>query len=87
MNKNKIQSEFSKTDNQLNLVVYNDDVNSFQKVILCFMKFLNHDIVQAEQCATIIHHTGSCKVKNGSYIQLEEIKNQFDLVGLNCKIE
>lgn len=47
------------------IVVFNDDVNSFQHVIDCFREILNHTYEQAEQCAHIIHYKGKCIVKEG----------------------
>jgi ATP-dependent Clp protease adaptor protein ClpS len=53
-----------------NIIVYNDDVNTFEHVITTFIDILEHTPNQAEQCAWIIHHKGKCKVKSGSYDEL-----------------
>jgi ATP-dependent Clp protease adaptor protein ClpS len=53
------------------IVVFNDDVNTFDHVISTFMRILEHTEEQAEQCAWIIHTKGKCKVKSGSYDELE----------------
>ena len=53
------------------LVVFNDDYNSFDHVIECFVRILNHGLQQAEQCAMIIHFTGKCSVKSGSWDDLK----------------
>ena len=52
------------------IVLYNDDVNTFEHVIECLVKICNHNYLQAEQCAYIVHHSGKCGVKTGS---LEEL--------------
>ena len=49
------------------LVVYNDDHNSFEKVIITLMQVCKHTLAQAEQCTTIIHYKGKCSVKQGEY--------------------
>jgi ATP-dependent Clp protease adaptor protein ClpS len=49
------------------LVVYNDDVNTFDFVIESLMKICQHDRVQAEQCSIIIHYKGKCSVKEGEF--------------------
>lgn len=52
------------------LVLYNDDVNSFEHVIACLVSICGHSSHQAEQCAMIVHNSGKCKVKSGG---LEEM--------------
>ena len=47
------------------IVVFNDDVNSFQKVIVALILICKHNNIQAEQCAHIIHNNGKCEVKTG----------------------
>lgn len=59
------------------LVVYNDDVNTFDHVIECFVKHLGHTPQQAEQCAYIIHYSGKCSVKRGP---LEELMVYRDIL-------
>jgi len=53
-----------------NLIVWNDDVNTFDWVIESLMDICGHDTIQAEQCALIVHHRGKCGVKKGSFIDL-----------------
>lgn len=50
-----------------NLIVWNDDVNTFDHVIESLVEICNHFPEQAEQCALIIHHKGKCGVKKGSF--------------------
>ncbi|MDZ4838710.1 MAG: ATP-dependent Clp protease adaptor ClpS [Bacteroidota bacterium] len=52
------------------IVIYNDDVNTFEHVIESLVDVLDHTNQQAEQCAWIIHTKGKCKVKKGSYEEL-----------------
>ena len=53
------------------LVVFNDDVNTFDHVINCLIRYCDHTLEQAEQCAYIVHYNGKCTVKTGSYDDLE----------------
>jgi ATP-dependent Clp protease adaptor protein ClpS len=52
------------------LIVWNDDVNTFDWVIESLVDVCEHEEVQAEQCALIIHHKGKCGVKRGSFDEL-----------------
>ncbi|MCB0523851.1 MAG: ATP-dependent Clp protease adaptor ClpS [Saprospiraceae bacterium] len=52
------------------LIVFNDDVNSFEWVIECFIEVLGHSIEQAEQLSIIIHYKGKATVKTGSRSEL-----------------
>ena len=69
------------------LVVYNDDVNSFEWVIECFTKYLQHNPQQAEQCAMIIHNKGKCSVKEGTKEKLLPLKVALTDAGLSAEIE
>ncbi len=53
-----------------NLIVWNDDVNTFDWVIESLMVICGHESMQAEQCALIIHHNGKCGVKKGTFDDL-----------------
>lgn len=69
------------------LIVYNDDVNSFQWVIECLCKYCGHTTEQAEQCSYIIHHKGKCDVKKGSKEILRPMKEALLDAGLTATIE
>ncbi|MCW5897719.1 MAG: ATP-dependent Clp protease adaptor ClpS [Flavobacteriales bacterium] len=53
------------------IILHNDDVNTFDHVIDCLVEICGHDPIQAEQCAWIVHHNGKCSVKRGTFDQLE----------------
>ncbi len=53
-----------------NLIVWNDEINTFDWVIECLVDICGHETIQAEQCALIIHHRGKCGVKKGSFDDL-----------------
>ena len=69
------QTEEQRTTDELteelhNLIVWNDDVNTFDWVIQSLVEICSHDTLQAEQCALIIHHKGKCSVKKGDFATL-----------------
>lgn len=53
------------------LVLFNDEVNTFDHVIESLIDVLGHDSCQAEQCAWVAHLKGKCTVKSGSYHELK----------------
>lgn len=69
------------------LIIYNDDVNTFEHVIESLVEVCDHNPLQAEQCAFIIHHKGKCSVKRGSYDQLEPMCTSLLDRQLSAKIE
>lgn len=69
------------------LVLYNDDVNTFDHVINCLVRICNHELIQAEQCAWLVHHKGRCKVKNGSMKDLRQMCESLLQNGLTAQIE
>jgi ATP-dependent Clp protease adaptor protein ClpS len=72
---------------QSKIIVYNDDVNSFENVIICLVKYCNHDYEQAEQCAQIIHNKGKYAVKTADFSKLIPICDALVENGLNAIIE
>lgn len=61
------------TDEQYQIVVYNDHVNTFDHVIQSLMSICKHEWIQAEQCALLIHTTGKTVVKSGKYKEMERM--------------
>jgi ATP-dependent Clp protease adaptor protein ClpS len=53
------------------LILHNDDVNTFDHVIESLVEICGHDEIQAEQCAWIVHYNGKCSVKRGTFDNLE----------------
>ncbi len=68
------------------LIVYNDEVNTFDNVIAWLVEICNHNPYQAEQCAFIIHYTGKCSVKTGSWEELEPRASALLARGLSAEI-
>jgi ATP-dependent Clp protease adaptor protein ClpS len=57
------------------LVLHNDDFNTFDFVIQTLIEVCEHDVEQAEQCAWIVHFNGKCAVKSGDY---EDLKPRYE---------
>lgn len=70
-----------------NLILYNDDKNSFDHVITCLVNICEHDMIQAEQCAYIANYKGRCDIKKGEYKYLKELKDALIGKGLIVSIE
>jgi len=68
------------------IVVFNDEVNTFDHVIDSFIDILGHSLTQAEQCALIIHTKGKCKVKQGDYDVLVPMCSAILDRGLSAEI-
>lgn len=69
------------------LVLYNDDVNTFDYVIESLIEVCRHSIIQAEQCTWLVHYKGKCEVKTGSYNFLEPMCTALLDRGLSAEIE
>lgn len=68
------------------LVLYNDDVNTFDHVIDSLIKICKHEIIQAEQCTWIVHYNGKCAVKEGDFRKLRPLRQALNERGLTAKI-
>ena len=74
--------------NSLNdLILYNDDVNTFDSVIEALVEVCGHDFDQAEQCALIAHFKGRCTVKSGSFEELKGMSEELTLRRLTVTVE
>ena len=74
-------------DDECHLILYNDDVNTFDHVIDTLVEVCHHTFEQAEQCAIIVHFKGKCDVKTGSYEYLEHLCTALLDAGLSAQIE
>ena len=70
-----------------NLVVWNDDVNTFDWVIETLIQICGHSQEQAEQCALLIHTKGKYAVQNGSYTILKPKCDAITERSINATIE
>ncbi|MBN8822538.1 MULTISPECIES: ATP-dependent Clp protease adaptor ClpS [Spirosoma] len=69
-----------------NLVVFNDDVNTFDHVIETLIDVCKHTPEQAEQCTLLIHYKGKCTVKNGSWDELVPMRNEICRRGISAEV-
>ena len=69
------------------LILFNDDVNSFDHVITCLMKICEHEMVQAEQCAWVVHTNGKCLVKTGTLDEVQTMCLKLVNQGLSAKVD
>jgi ATP-dependent Clp protease adaptor protein ClpS len=69
-----------------NLVVYNDDINTFEHVIETLIQVCNHSQEQAEQCTYLIHYKGKCTVKVGAFEELEGMCTAIHDRGISADI-
>ncbi|CAM3444295.1 Ribosomal protein L11 methyltransferase [Flavobacterium longum] len=87
--KEKIQEEVLLAEEialQNEIIIYNDDVNTFDHVIETLIRVCNHTSEQAEQCSIIIHYTGKCTVKTGPLKELVPQCTQLLEAGLSAEI-
>ncbi|WP_395066211.1 ATP-dependent Clp protease adaptor ClpS [Flavobacterium sp.] len=68
------------------IVLYNDDVNTFDHVIETLIFVCEHTSEQAEQCAILVHYKGKCIVKTGSLEELKPQCTQLLEAGLSAEI-
>jgi ATP-dependent Clp protease adaptor protein ClpS len=74
------------TKDRMELVVFNDDFNTFEHVIKTLVRVCKHTNEQAEQCAWIIHHKGKCTVKNGTFEFLKPMRDAICEAGIEARI-
>jgi len=88
-NQHKKQEDFDVLEEELNLheiILFNDDVNTFEHVIESLVDVCNHSSVQAEQCAYLVHFKGKCAVKSGEYDELKPRCTRLLNLGLSAEI-
>lgn len=76
------------SDEEINdLIVYNDEVNTFEHVINTLVRICKHTPEQAEQCTLLVHYKGKCAVKKGSFLELIPFRQAIVDAGINAEIE
>ncbi|WP_345278262.1 ATP-dependent Clp protease adaptor ClpS [Litoribaculum gwangyangense] len=71
---------------QNEIVLFNDDVNTFDHVIETLIYACDHTPEQAEQCSLIVHYKGKCTVKTGLYDDLKPRCSMLLEAGLSAEI-
>ncbi len=82
----KVNVEELLNDNN-EIILFNDDVNTFDHVIETLIKICHHEPLQAEQCALLVHYTGKCAVKTGSMNELVPMCSALLDAGLSAEIQ
>lgn len=80
-------STLTEAEDSYHLIVWNDEVNTFEWVIQTLMEVCDHSPEQAEQCAFLIHYKGKYAVKHGSF---KDLKPQCEAItdrGIGATIE
>ena len=70
-----------------NLIVWNDNVNTFEWVIETLIEVCGHSPEQAEQCSYFIHYKGKYAVKNGQYEELKPMCDAITERGIGATVE
>lgn len=89
MVKEKIRPSHQKEDKaseNRNIVLFNDDINTFEFVIETLIEVCGHDPLQAEQCTFIVHFNGKCPVMSGTFIELKPPYKELLDRGLTASI-
>jgi len=87
--KKKIQEDVDVLEKETNLneiILFNDDVNTFDHVIDSLIDICDHTLEQAEQCAILVHYKGKCTVKTGEYNDLKPRCTMLLTKGLSAEI-
>lgn len=77
----------TETANPYQLIVWNDEVNTFEWVIETLIEVCGHSSEQAEQCTMLIHTQGKYAVKNGDYDDLKPMCDAITERGIGATIE
>ncbi len=87
--KEKIQEEVDVLEQEVNqheIVLHNDDVNTFDFVMDSLIDVCEHTLEQAEQCTMLVHYKGKCTVKTGEYKDLEPRCSKLLTLGLSAEL-
>ena len=87
--KKKIQEEVDVLEqeaHQHEIVLHNDEVNTFDFVIESLIRVCEHTLEQAEQCTILVHYKGKCIVKSGTYKDLEPRCSELLRIGLSAEL-
>jgi ATP-dependent Clp protease adaptor protein ClpS len=78
--------EATETTDLMDLVVFNDDINTFDHVITTLIRVCEHTPEQAEQCTLLIHYKGKCAVKSGIFDFLKPFRAAICEAGIDARI-
>lgn len=75
-----------KKSNLSQIILYNDNINTFDHVIETLINVCDHSPTQAEQCTLIVHYKGKCSVKSGTLFDLKPMLNKLISANLTAEI-
>jgi ATP-dependent Clp protease adaptor protein ClpS len=84
---NPEQGNESQLDYGNQLILYNDEVNTFEYVIEVLVDVCEHELHQAETCAYLAHYRGKCTVKSGTFDDLKPKYDEMTQRGLTMEIQ
>lgn len=87
--KEKTQESHDVAEQEVNMheiLLFNDDVNTFDFVIDSLIEVCEHTLEQAEQCTYLVHYKGKCVVKTGEFEELKPKCTQLLQRGLSAEI-
>jgi len=85
--KTKKESSSSAKNSEIHeIILYNDDINTFDHVIDCLISICDHTPLQAEQCTLIVHYKGKCSVKSGTLFDLKPRLKKLTAADLTAEI-
>ena len=87
--KQKKQEDFDVLEQETRkyeIVLHNDEVNTFDFVIDSLMDVCEHTLEQAEQCTILVHYKGKCTVKTGAYERLKSKCSKLQELGLSAEL-
>ncbi len=89
--KEKIQEQqdvdvFEKEVPQHEIILFNDDIHTFDYVIDALIDVCEHNYIQAEQCTVLVHYKGKCSVKTGDFEELKPKCSKLLQLGLSAEI-
>jgi len=87
MKTQKVLEEKTRKNKVYTLMLYNDEVNTFEHVIDCLIKVCGHSKEQAEQCTYLVHYKGKCDVKRGGLKELTPFLASLGDKGLTADIK
>jgi len=89
MGKTKIQEDVDVLEQEVNqheIILFNDDIHSFDFVIDSLIDVCKHTPIQAEQCTYLVHYKGKCGVKTGEFDELKPCCTRLLNLGLSAEI-
>ena len=69
------------------VTLINDNINSYEFVMACLIRYCDHDVIQAEQCALIAHNKGKTDIASGSFNEMYEILETLNHIKVEASLE